>query len=55
MSTLLEYVLEYIALFDFITDIIITYQLVLSRNTMWAGITVNSMIAPFLATSIQMI
>lgn len=55
LSTVIGYLLEYIALFDFLTDINVTRQLIFSKNTMWAAITVNAMIAPFLASSIQMI
>ena len=55
MSKILEYLIEYISLIDFGTDIYVAYKLITSKNTMWAAITVNAMIAPFLASSVQMI
>ena len=51
----IEYGLEYIALFDFITDLIIAVELVYSKNTMWASITINAMIAPVIVCLSQMI
>lgn len=50
-----EYILEYIALFDLITDAIITYNVIQTPNTMWASITVCAMAAPQLVSSFQMI
>ena len=52
---LIEYLLEYIALFDFITDIIVTVQLFGSKNAGWAVVTVIAMFAPLLVSSIQTI
>jgi hypothetical protein len=49
----IEFLLEYIALFDFVTDIIITIQLLTSKNTGWAIMTVSSMLAPLYVSSIQ--
>ena len=49
------YLLEYISFFDFITDAWITYELMNSRNTLWASITVCAMAAPHLVASFQMI
>jgi hypothetical protein len=48
-----EFLLEYIALFDFITDVIVTIQLFTSKNTGWALMTVGSMLAPLYVSSIQ--
>ena len=53
--TLIEFLLEYIALFDFVTDIIVTIQLLYSKYTGWAILTVNAMFAPLYVSSIQMI
>ena len=50
-----EYLLEYISFFDFITDLIITAQLMGTNNTLWAAITVCAMAAPHLVASFQMI
>lgn len=48
--------IEYIALFDFATDLFVAYKLINAPATvMWAAITVNAMIAPFLASCVQMI
>ena len=52
MMIIIEYILEYIALFDFLTDLQITAELIQSSNTMWAALTVNAMIAPLLVSSI---
>ena len=49
---LIEFLLEYIALFDFVTDLIITIQLVLSPNTGWAIMTICAMFAPLYASTI---
>ena len=42
-----EFMLEYIALFDFITDVIIARQLFHSRNIGWAVVTSTSILVPF--------
>lgn len=55
LVTLIELLLEYIALVDFIFDLIITYQLIYSKNAGWAVSTVLSMLAPFLVSSVQLI
>ena len=52
---LIEYGLEYIALFDFITDLIIAIELVYSKHAMWAAFTINAMIAPVIVCLSQMI
>ena len=46
-----EYLLEYISLLDFISDIYITYKLIISKNTFWASVTVCAMVAPQLVSS----
>lgn len=50
-----EYLLEYISFFDFVTDLVITAQLMNTNNTLWAAITFCAMAAPHLVTSFQMI
>ena len=47
--------LEYIALFDFVTDLVVTVQLFLSRNSGWAVATVLAMFAPLYVSSIPLI
>ena len=49
---LVEFLLEYIALFDFITDLIVSLQLFTSRYTGWAILTVGAMFAPLYVSSI---
>ena len=51
----IEYLLEYIALFDFVTDLVVTVQLFLSRNSGWAVTTVLAMFAPLYVSSIPLI
>lgn len=55
LMKVIEYLLELVALLDFLTDLKITVLLIESRNTMWAALTVNAMIAPLLVCSVQMI
>ena len=55
LIVLIEYLLEYIALFDFITDLIVTVQLFNSKNSGWAVATMLAMFAPLLVSSIQTI
>ena len=50
----LEHALEYIALFDFITDLNIMYRLYHSNFTGWTMMIFGSMFAPFLVSTIQM-
>lgn len=51
----IEFLLEYIALFDFITDIIVAIQLLFSPFTGWAILTINAMFAPLYVSTVQMI
>ena len=51
----IEYLLEYIALFDFITDMIVTVQLFYTKNSGWAVTTTIAMVAPLLVSLIQII
>ena len=55
LIVLIENLLEYIALFDFITDVVVTVQLFESANSGWAVATVIAMVAPLLVSSIQTI
>ena len=55
VMVLIEYLLEYVALFDFVSDLLVVSILLNSRNTMWAAQLVLAMIAPLLVCSIQMI
>ena len=55
VMTIIEYLLEYVALFDFVSDLIVVSLLMQSKNTLWAAQLVIAMIAPLLVCSIQMI
>ena len=48
----IEYLLEYIALFDFVTDLMVTLQLFSTPNPGWAIATTVAMVAPLLVTSV---
>lgn len=54
-TSLMEWVLEIVALFDWYFDILITIRLLTTTHTGLAAGTVFSMIAPLYASSIQMI
>ena len=50
LNALIEYLLEYIAMFDFATDGVVMVQLFLSSNPGWAIVTTMAMFAPLLVT-----
>ena len=52
LMVLIEFLLEYIALFDFITDLIVSLQLFTSKYTGWAILTINAMFAPLYVSTI---
>lgn len=52
LNDLICVLLDYVAGFDLITDIMVTYQLLMSKNIMWAAVLVNSIVSPHLASSI---
>lgn len=54
LTGFLEYALEFMALFDFVTDMIITARLIRSPFTGWASVTVVAIAAPMLASMIQL-
>lgn len=49
---LIEYLLEYVAVFDFVSDLLVVILLIKSKNTLWAAQLVLAMVAPLLVCSI---